>query len=233
MDTSISDRTTLSVGRFEGETEDLLAAGNGGGTTLDRLSLTRFFDSGGAARLDVGLLAESNSLLGGQGSGAFSTESGAATRYATLSVGLPVGAGLELLGSATLAATSPGNAAGGILRDWDTARSNAFSIGAVARNMFGDGGRIGLLVGQPLRVYHAEATLAVPVALDGDGQAIMQSERVALTPSGREIDIELAYARTPAPGMDVSSWVLVQLEPGHIAGADTGFAAGLRFDLAF
>ncbi|MEE8445369.1 MAG: S8 family serine peptidase, partial [Alphaproteobacteria bacterium] len=233
VDSSIGDRTTLSLVRFEGETEDLLAEGGGDSTRLDRLSLTRNFHSGGAVRLDLGLLGESGSLLGSQGSGAFTTESGASTRYVTFSGGLPVGASLELLGSATMASTRIDNAAGGILRDWDTAHSNAFSIGAISRDVFGEGDRLGLLVGQPLRIYDAEATLAVPVALDGDGQATMQSERVSLTPSGREVDIELAYDRKLAPGMVVSSWLLLRLEPGHVAGAGREMVAGMKFNVEF
>ena len=234
LDTSLGGATTLALGLFEGETTDLLAGGAGGSAaTLGQATLTRAFDSGGAVQLEAGVLSESAALLGSQGAGALTTGAGASTRYATLSGGLPLGPGLELLGTVTLASTEMAGSTTGILGGWDTVRSNAFGIGAVARDVPGDGDRIGLLIGQPLRVYDAAALLVVPVALDGDGGAVLQGDRVDLAPAGREVDFELAFDRKIAPGMGVSSRLLLQLEPGHVAGAGPTIMAGVRLNLKF
>ena len=236
LDQSFGAATTLSLALFEGEAVDLLAGDSGGGgsaTTLGQASLSRGFDSGGTLRVDLGVLDEAAAQLGSQGAGAFATDSGATTQYVTVSGGLPVGWGVDLLASATLAATDMGATADGVLTDWGTVRSNAFGVGAVARGMFGDGDRLGLLVGQPLRAFDAAATVTVPVALAGDGQVVRRSERAALTPDGREIDLQLAYALMLAPGLDVSSWLLFQFEPGHDADAGAGVAAGITFNIAF
>ncbi len=235
FDRSIGEATSVSLALFEGESADPLAADAGSATTLGQASVSHDFGSadGGTLRLDVGLLDEEAAQLGSHGSGAFTTNSGASTQYMTVHGGVPVGWGIELLGSATVASTDMGNATDGVLSDWGTVRSNAFGIGVVARDVMRAGDRLGLLVGQPLRAVSAGATLTVPVALSEDGRAVQRSERVDVTPRGREIDLQLGYEQMLAPGLEVSSWLMLQLEPGHDADADAGVAAGVRVNLAF
>jgi hypothetical protein len=232
LNRSVGKATTLSLGLFEG------AASNPGDdsearTRLGQASLSHGFGNGATLRVDAGMLTESAALLGSQGSGAFDTGAGAATRYVTASGGIALGQDFDLLGSATLAAADMGEFTGSAFKDWSDIRANAFGIGIAAKGILGQGDRLGVLVGQPLRVYEASATLTLPVGLDENGQPIMQSERAKLTPSGRQIDLQIAYDRPLAPGMAMSSWVAVQRQPGHDADAGNGMAAGLRFDVAF
>jgi hypothetical protein len=234
LDRSIGGATTLSLALFEGETADLLAGGDGGSATmLGQASLSHELASGGVMRVDLGVLDEAAAQLGSQGTGAFATDSGASTHYLTFNTGLPVGWGVDLLASVTLATTDLGATPNSVLSDWSTVRSNAFGVGAMARDVFGDGDRLGLLVGQPLRAFDAAATVTVPVALADDGQVEQRSERAQLMPDGREIDLQLAYDRVLIPGLDLSSRLALQFEPGHDADADAGLAAWVRLDLAF
>ena len=231
VDQALGGSTTLSLGLFDGEMADAFGGG-GSGTMLGQAGLTRTFASGGALRLDIGVLDESAAFLGSQGAGAFTTDDGAVTHSLTLSGALPLGRRLELLGSVTMAATEM-DATAGVLGEWSTVRSNAFAVGVVARDVLDDGDRLGLLVGQPLRVYAAHATVRVPVALTDTGEVVHASERVDLTPSGREIDLQLAYDLPLAEGMNLSSWLMMRLEPGHDADAGPAYGAGVTFRLRF
>jgi hypothetical protein len=89
-----------------------------------------------------------------------------------------------------------------------------------------------LLAGQPLRVASGEATLTTPVDYLSDGTVVHESRRVTMTPSGREIDLQLAYG-TPLAGGAFSAWAMMQLEPGHVADADPAYGVGLRFRTKF
>lgn len=231
VDQALGGSTTLSLGLFDGEMVDAFGGG-GSGTMLGQAGLTYAFASGGALQLDIGVLDESAAFLGSQGAGAFTTDDGATTQFLTLSGALPLGPRFELLGSVTMAATEM-DATAGVLGEWSTVRSNAFAVGAVARDVLDDGDRLGLLVGQPLRVYAADATVTVPVALTDTGKTVHASERVDLSPSGREIDLQFAYDLPLAEGMNLSSWLLMRLEPGHDADADPAYGAGVAFRLTF
>lgn len=232
MDRMIGDSTTLSIGLFDGATPDTLGDGDSG-TWLGQASVGHRFAGGGALRIDAGMLTESASLLGSQGTGAFDTGAGASTQYVTASGGLPVGHGVDLLGSATMASADMNESIGSAFSEWSGVYANAFGVGVTARDVFARGDRFGLLVGQPLRVYAATATVTLPVGLDENGEAILRSERTRLTPGGRQIDLQLAYDRMLAPGMGLQSWVMLQHQPAHDAGAGIGMAAGLRFDVTF
>ena len=231
VDQALGGSTTLSLGLFDGDMADAFGGG-GSATTLGQAGLTHAFAPGAALRLDIGVLDESAAFLGSRGAGAFTTGGGAATDFFTLSGALPLGRRLELLGSVTMAATEM-DATGGVLGEWSTVRSNAFAVGVVARDVLDHGDRLGLLVGQPLRVYAAEATVTVPVALTDSGEAVQASERVEFGPSGREIDLQLAYDLSLIGGMSLSSWLMMRLEPGHRADADPAYGAGVTFRLTF
>ncbi len=235
IDQTLGGSTRLSLGLFEGEATDALDSefGTSGGTVLGQLGLSHGFDFGGSVRLDFGSLDESSAFLGSQGGGAFTTDDGASTQFATVSGSLPVGRRLDLIGGVTFATTEMGEQSDSVLGDWDNVLSSAFGLGAIGRDVFDDGDRLGLIVGQPLRVFDAGATATVPVALSGEGGAVQESERLDLTPSGREIDVQFAYDRALAPGMDLSSWLMMQIEPGHDADASPAYGVGLSFRMAF
>ncbi|MBE9553381.1 MAG: hypothetical protein IMF05_07955, partial [Proteobacteria bacterium] len=66
-----------------------------------------------------------------------------------------------------------------------------------------------------------------------DKTVVQDSERVSMTPSGREIDLQLAYDSPLGQAASVSGWVMMQLEPGHVADADPAYGVGLKFSAEF
>ena len=121
----------------------------------------------------------------------------------------------------------------GLLGDWGTVRSTSFGAGFVARDVFESGDRFGFLAGQPLRVDQAGATLTVPVGMTADEVVLRESQRVDLSPSGREMNFQLAYDRSLWEGAKVSSWLLMRTEPGHDATAPNDYGVGLVFKVVY
>ncbi|NNG04376.1 MAG: hypothetical protein HKM95_09785, partial [Inquilinus sp.] len=232
LDRSLTAATTLSFGWFESDPTGNLDTGAGwGGGNIAQATVDQAFAKGGRLRLDVARVEESDTFLGSRTDGAFGSSAGAASHFVTVSGGLPVSRTIELIGSATTATTDVENA--GLLSGWGTVRSTAFGIGVVARDVFDSGDRIGVLAGQPLRVGQADATVTVPVGMTADEVMVRESQRVDLAPSGREMNVQLAYRRGLWDGADLSSWLLIRNEPGHDAAASNDYGLGLSFTTTF
>ena len=232
LDQSLSEATTLSLGWFA---SDPVESGDfdldWGGGNIMQATLDHAFVDGGRLRLDVARVEESDTFLGSQTGGAFGSGTGATSNFVTVSGGLPVARTVDLIGSVTTAATEVSDA--GLLGEWGTVRSTAFGIGVMARDVLNSGDRIGLLVGQPLRVQQADATLTVPVGMTADEVVVRESQRVDLSPSGREMNLQLAYHRVLWEGAQLSSWLMMRTEPGHDAAAPNDYGVGLVFRVAY
>ncbi len=230
----LDDATALSFGWFQGQAHAGLEGGIGRGS-LAQLHLGHVFASGATLGLGVGFLDEHASFLNSQTGGAFGLTGGSESRFFTLSGTLPVGdwQWLELWGSFTAATTTVADEAGALLGDWGTVHSNAFVVGVVAEGLLSAHDRLGVLVGQPLRVFAAQATLTLPTSLDLEGNVAQESRRINVTPEGREIDLQLAYERPLSPAWTLSSWLMMRRQPGHHEGAGAAFGGGLKIRLGF
>jgi hypothetical protein len=74
----------------------------------------------------------------------------------------------------------------------------------------------------------------VPVGRDLAGNVVRDQTQVALDPSGRELDLDLAYARPIGDRVWLATNLFLRREPGHDsgAGADLGAVARLRWQFA-
>ncbi len=124
-------------------------------------------------------------------------------------------------------------AASGSLDNWSSVSSNAFALGVVHHDALREGDRLGLIFGQPLRVTGGEATVDVPVSRDLAGNVQRQSGEVGLEPTGRELDLQLAYIVPLGRLGLLGSWVMLRTEPGNDASAEPGLAVGSRYTLGF
>lgn len=87
----------------------------------------------------------------------------------------------------------------------------------------GDDRSFGLALSQPLRVDHARASFNLPVGRLADGTVLRQSRSVSLTPTGQQLNLELAYrqrwvgaaGRHSALGLHM----IYSHDVGHVAGA--------------
>lgn len=186
-----------------------------GDRRLDRLRLDgRWADLG--ATLTFDRLDEAAGPLGSEGRGALAM--GGATTH-LLGVGLrwQATSRLELAAAATAGLTRV--AGSEAIDGWSPLVSTAWSLDAVAADMLVAGDSLGLRLGQPLRVERAKARLR----LDGD-------DAVDLVPSGRELDLELAWRAGWSADTDLALSLLLAYDAGHASGQglDGGFGLRLR-----
>ncbi len=218
----------LSVGLVDqSEVEEDVA----GGARIGEIEWAHEFAGGAVLTARFSNVDERSGFLGSDAAGGFAV-AGADSRFYVLGGRLPLGAGVEVLGSYTVGRTNMASDGTSLLGDWSDARADAFGVGIVKNDAFGTGSRIGFLAGQPLRVNSASARLTVPVEYGLDKTVVQDTERVSLVPTGREIDLQLAYERSIGTG-NLSGWLMMQLEPGHDADAPPAYGIGIRFAHSF
>ncbi len=199
---------------------------------IGEITLAHRFDNGAIGYAGFSTVDEQGGFLGSDAAGGFAVD-GADTQFYSLGGRYPMTAGLELIGNYTLAEADMRADGTSLLSEWSEIRAEAFGVGLVKNGVLGRHDRVGLLAGQPLRVSSGEATVTAPVDYLIDKTVVQDSERVSMTPSGREIDLQLAYDTPLGAGAAISGWVMMHLEPGHVASADPAYGVGLRFSAAF
>ena len=90
------------------------------------------------------------------------------------------------------------------------------------------GGALGITVAQPLRAERGAVTTRLAVDIDADWTLVHAERSGSLTPSGREMSIELAYRRSVF-GADLALATRYTSEPFHVATADDNLALWLGF----
>ena len=221
--------STLSAGWVDQEDDTGVW---GSDAKIGEITLVHRFDNGAIAYTGFSAVDEQGSFLGSNAAGGFAV-AGADTRFYSLGVRYPMAGGLELIGNYTLGEADMRADGTSLLGEWSEIRAEAFGVGLVKNGVLGRHDRIGLLAGQPLRVSSGEVTVTAPVDYLADKTVVQGSERVSMTPSGREIDLQLAYDSPLGASAVVSGWLMMQFEPGHVAGADPAYGAGMRFSAEF
>lgn len=202
------------------------------GSRIGEISLIHRFENGATLMTGYSHMTEEDGFLGADASGGFAVE-GAKSRFFSIGGYAPIGAKLNVIGSYTLGETQITADGTSLLGDWSRARANAYGVGFVWRGLFGPLDSLGFLAGQPLRVHNASAVLTTPAGYGADESVSYESERVSLIPSGREIDLQLAYERAIGNNIGISAWLMMQTEPGHVAGAPPAQGIGLQFSMNF
>ena len=229
----LGEATELRIGLFD--SADLGTETNNGDGSPGRLAtlgLTHRLDEATSLQLGYSYAEEASGLLGSRASGAFAFADGAVTHLGTIRLGYRPQSGLELFAQATLGLSRMAED-DGLLQNWDDVRSDAFAMGLVTADVAVAGDRVGIVFGQPLRVSAASAMLDLPTARTLDGGIERQRQRIDLTPSGRELRLELAYQRPLDQTSLVGTWLLLQHQPGHDAEADPAVSIGVRYTNRF
>lgn len=222
------DDTEISYGAFKGT-----GVYGDSDTGLQRLEVARRVGDASLVKAGFGRLDEDDVLFGGDSSGAFSADQSAASHYLNLFAQTRVAPGISLFGTYTESLSVADDSGDGLLRDWSDVHANAFGAGVMVDAVVDESDRFTFLVGQPLRVWSASATLDVPTGRDAQGNVVRQAERVDLTPDGRETLFSIGYARPLGDATDLASGVYLRLQPDHDADAAPDVGAGVRMRSKF
>ena len=181
---------------------------------------------GGSRRLfaEIGVLRESERLLGAGAEGAYGRFAGR-TWFTRMLAERVLARGLRLTAVAQAGYTS-GEAGRGLFRDTRGVLSSAFSTGLQwDRTVPGKPERAWLMVSQPLRNESGGLYLDYPTGRTRAGGVLRETAWIGAEPSGRQIDLTLGYETAlPLNFAGDAGW-RIRLEawrsfkPGHRAGA--------------
>jgi hypothetical protein len=229
---ALTDQTMIKFGYLDSTSDVTPVPENGLPGRVFTLGTEHRFGEQAHLDLSYAYVEESEGLLGSEASGAFAFGTGTASQFGTARLNYRPIVGLELFAQATLG-VSQIDGESSLLNDWSTIRSDAFALGLISTNVVSDGDRFGVMVGQPLRVDEASATLDLPTARTIDGAIERSKERIKMTPSGREIRLEIAYLRPIGVDRTLGAWLLFQHQPGHDAHAEPATGIGMRYTSRF
>ena len=189
---------------------------------------------GGKGRFALGLgaVSEDASIFQTTSSGVFGEIRGGQSQFLTVAASRAISQRIQVFGAITQARAEP-EIAGGIMSGWRDIRASAFAVGLSGRDVWTDGDRLTLTLGQPLRVDRARVDLTVPVSRNGADGFNVETRTVNAVPSGRELDLEISYGRNFGWGSSLTTVLGVAKDPGHRANTKTSAFGGARLGLAF
>jgi hypothetical protein len=229
---TIDRRTRISLGIMETADDPLSSRG---GDRLVQASLTHGLSFGPVLRVGFGQVDESAALFNSSSSGAFGVMGDSESNFVNFGGSIAVTNTLAAHASYTAVQADVLHAGEGYLSNWSTIEANAFSVGLTQTDMFQQGDSAGFAIYQPLRVSGAQADIKIPVGTEPvpGGAIYYQSERVDVTPTGREIDLQFAYRWQPTALINAASYGVMMVNPGHNNDSKPAFGAGLRLWLDF
>jgi subtilase-type serine protease len=235
---SLAEHTTAMVGRYETgfgsletfgfaathtQTRDGGLTGVGGALTLeaDPLSLT----------FGLTQISEQGAFLGMTASDAFALPSSTTLSAMSLGASADLSDRLTLFGGLEYGLASGGVGAG-LLSEIDPASFSGFQIGMRASELFLPDDGLTVSVSQPLRVETGQMHLNVPVGRTIDGAILYDTISGSIAPSGRQLDLGLAYQFAPVPDALLRFGFVYSHDAGHVAGRKAA-AIGAAFTQAF
>ena len=174
--------------------------------------------------LRVGWITEEETILGGEGQGAFGSLA-ADTAFIRFEGDVRLGA-WRLGAGAEWGSVRP-QARGGLIEEVSPMTTSAFALHA--RAAVTDEDVVRFSVSQPLRVENGRASLTIPVARTKYGRVLSASFESALAPDERQIDVAARWERPLADGQ-LRLGVIWSHYPGHSGSVEPQltFLAGWR-----
>lgn len=172
--------------------------------------------------LQFGLLNEENTFLGSSTSGAFATDEELSTWFSNIGASYQYSSNVELFGSMSGGISNPKAAEASILQDYSSLYSSSFTMGAKWDNFSSERDSLRFAISQPLRIESGSADLTTISSQNIDGSFEFAKNSLNLTPTGREIDLELDYKieLTRGKNSSLNIGALYRHEPDHVEGSD-------------
>ncbi|HAB36762.1 MAG TPA: hypothetical protein DCE52_01940 [Rhodobacteraceae bacterium] len=166
-----------------------------------------------------GFVDEQEDFLGTTGSGAFDfTGAENSTSFLAFKSTSIMEQGLILNAGATLSYTDVNKPSSGIITGISGVTASAFELGVSKFGVFG-GDALSFSVGQPHRVESGVAHLQIAGLENSDGTIPYTFKDATLAPSGRQIDLSVAYNFDLDAESAVRFRMMHTMEKGHVADA--------------
>ncbi len=178
--------------------------------------------------VQLGMLLERDTFLGSEVSGAFGSNEATPTYFGGLHIAQDLGDRLTMVGALHQGLSTPTADDGALLSDFDTIRTEAYSVGLLGRDILDLSDRVGFFISQPIRVSDGSAGLDVATARTVDGVVRRATVREGLSPSGREIAFQAFYSKPLSERTDMGFAFAWRDDPGHVDDADDELVLMLR-----
>jgi len=215
--TSPLDTGSLWIAAFAATGRDTGRGDEHGEGITGALTEYRFggLDNSGLS-LQAGWMSEANGAVGSRPDGAFG-ELATGTILTGVTASRRLGGSWTLLGSAHAGVHRTDSLRQGIVQGVSELWSGAFAVGAVGRDIGQSGDRLAFRLSQPLRVEAGRAELRWVSGRSPDGRVEIDRANIGLEPSGRQLDLEVAYSR-PWAGGSAHMAAVASHDAGHVAG---------------
>ncbi len=227
----ISDNTKLDFGMHQ--SNGFSSSSISGAGHLVQAQLSHKTSNGFSYGLTTGYVSEENSLFSSSSSGAFGNIDDNRGQYTSLSASWEINDETNIFATYTDATVKPSFSGDSLFNNWSRIYANSFAVGLTTQSQFTHGDRLGISFGQPLRVRKSNVDVTLPVGRDLSGNVIQETQRVDLTPTGHQIDIQLAYSLKTGSQSEIASFATLSLQPGHNQSADPETAVGLKWRREF
>jgi hypothetical protein len=149
--------------------------------------------AGGYVSASLGMVSESNSILGTHSGGALSLGKGANTAFTGVTAGFDINDKWAAFGGATMGYSMIESNQNSMVSSVKGLTSGNAFAGITKSGIINDNDRMGLVVGMPMRVNSGTATLNAPTGLDMDGNVNVTAYKVGLTSNAVEFSTQAFY----------------------------------------
>ena len=149
---------------------------------------------GGYLSANLGVVSESNSVLGSYSSGVLKLGSGATTAFAGINAGLSLTDTVQVFGGATIGYSSISAADNSMVTGIRGLTSGNAYAGVTKTQLFSDNDRFGFVVGVPMRINTGTANVYAPVSRDIDGNVMFDNSSVSLKSNTVEYSTQAFYS---------------------------------------
>lgn len=168
--------------------------------------------------LRIGNLFEQQAVLGSRSGGGLKLADRASTSFVGLGGSYAITPGLSIEARANAGLTRVQTDGASLISGFNSFVSTSWSASLVGHDIGLPDSRFSLEVSQPLRVENARIRFDRATGVDiGSGAPIFESGSAALSPTGREVSLEAAWAISRAAWSFQAS-LLRRFDAGHIAG---------------
>jgi len=192
--------------------------------------------------LKLGLLAgqlyEQSTFLDNTGEGAFGFRNDSSTDFTSLYAALTLMPNVNLFGRYSIGRTDASKVRSALMHSFTDLESDSFALGLAVNGLMSKKSsryqdHLMLTVSQPMRIRSGSVIADVPVGRTVDGEVIRESERVNLSPTGREIRAKASYVVQTEDKSSVHVVGQVRFQPDHNKEAETETILGLLYKKIF
>lgn len=221
----VGDRVSMTATHWDGSTRDQQSASYNYDANRSDVGLNFDVASNINIQTNVGVLNESQGLLGANSSGALAFGDNSLS-FAGVGFDADLTQSVSAFGHFEQGfGSANGN---GMISEINSIRTQEVALGL---QWHGAEKAAAFTIRQPMRLESGIAQLNVPVARTLDGQVITESREANLSPSGRQIDFEIGYGFKPSTNSQMQLNLLHTLDPGHDGSApsDTAFMTNYTY----